>query len=155
DKLIALRELLDGTATSAQKKELLKANVAELVELIGGKGAAAKHAPVVTELYDLIEGHLEGTLGERARKLLEKRLVTAAKKVAKSFFGSEAGELVDHLVTLRDVIAGSPDDRKRLQVLKDSIAGLSRILLGRSILSTPQVRAAMLGFDLGRTFGER
>jgi hypothetical protein len=155
DKLLALRDVFEGTASPDQKAQLLKANVTELIERIGGSGAAKKYAQVINEIYKLVDAHLSGTLKETLRKSLETQLVKLAKRAAKSYFGSEASDLVDHLLTLRDVIAGSPSDAKKLQALKDSIAGLSLTLLGKNLLKTPQVRAAMLGFELGRTFGNR
>ena len=56
---------------------------------------------------------------------------------------------------MRDVLAGSPSDASKFQTLKDTIASLSVRLLATNILKTPQVRAAMFGFQLGRAFGER
>jgi hypothetical protein len=155
DKLLALRDVFEGTADATEKAELLKANVTELIERIGGTGAAKKYAGVITEIYGLVDAHLSGTLKEGARKSVEKQLIKLVKKAAKSYFGSEASDLVEHLLSLRDVIAGSPSDAQKFQVLKDSIAGLSLTLLGKNLLKTPQVRAAMLGFELGRAFGNR
>jgi hypothetical protein len=149
--LLDLRDVLEGGASDSQRAQLLKASVSEWFQRVAGKGDSsyASHA------YELLDAHLAGALTDNARTVVGKDLLAVVKKVATGSFEGEAGELVDRLLTLRDVIAGSPSDVKKFQVLEDSIAGLDVALLGKKRFDTAQVRAAMLGFQLGQTFGER
>jgi len=154
-RLSALKEVLRGTATDADKEKLLKANVEALIGRIAGREKAAKHAGTVADVQKLLEAYMGGTLGKETEKRVKKELLKHVKKASQKFFGDDAPELVDQLLTLRDVLSGSPSAKQQSEVLKDSIAGLAQQLLFKDILKTPQVRAAMFGFELGRAFGER
>ncbi len=154
DKLSDLKDVFAGDATDREKEELLKANVTELIERIGGKGAAKKYAPVINDVYRLVQAKLEGDLGKEARAQLKKRLIAEVKKASQKLFGRDAPALVDQILTLRDVLSGDASDAKKLEILKQSVTGLATRLFGEGILDTPQARAAMLGFELGRVFGE-
>lgn len=154
-KLFYLKKVFDGSADEAQKKELFKDNVGDLIERIGGKDARTKHSKVILKVNDLLAAHLKGKLKPELEKTIKKEAVDYVKKASKKWFGNDAPELVDHILTLRDVLAGSLSDEQKQQVLKDSVSGLATRILGEGIMKAPQLRALMFGFELGRSFGAR
>ena len=147
--LSQLHDLLKGDIQpdSDEAKELLRSSLIGLGEKLGGaeKGKLTKKG---LEIYDLLKAHLgDKTLAQNVR--------ADVLAVAGRFGGSDIKELIDHMFTLRDVIAGSDNDVERLRVLKDSVQELANRLVGENVLKIPQVRAAMLGFELGKAFGEQ
>jgi hypothetical protein len=154
-KLKDLKGVFDESATPEERAQLFKDNVGDLIERIGGEKARKKYADQILRIYKLFEAHLKGKLKDETKKQLTKEAIKQVKKAAKSWFGNDAPDLVDHILTLRDVIAGSLDDDQKQQVLKDSVSGLAKRLLGEGFLNAPQVRAAMFGFQLGQAFGAR
>ena len=153
--LATLRTVLKGEADEEQKRELLKEHVHALFDQLGGDGAAKKYAGLALDAYDLLKAQLDGTLTVEKRKKLKAALVKIAKKVSQRYFGDDAPELVDQVLILREVIAGDRDPERLNTVLKDSVALLVKKLLVNRAMSLPQLRAAMLGFELGRPFGQR
>lgn len=155
DNLSTLRDIFKGEVEERDKEKLLETNVEELLTRLGGEDAKKKHGGAILRAYRLLKEDLKGNLKDEVRKQLRDDLIKEVKTVSKKLFGRDAPEVVDKLLVLRDVISGDLSDAKRQAVLQDSLGALAQKLLGKGILNSPQVRAAMFGFQLGRAFGER
>jgi hypothetical protein len=129
--------------------------VNDFIEKLAGKDKAKKYTGPALEAYNALKADLSGTFPKYAKDRARKEILKQFKKASQKFFGDDAPELVDRLLDLRDVLAGSVDDKKRAQMLEDTTAALAQKLLGKTLLNSPQVRAAMFGFELGRAFGDR
>lgn len=155
ERLLKLKDVLNGDADIKERKEILKDSIQDLIEKLAGKDRAKKYTSSVTKSYDILEAWTAGTLSKELKESFRKQLIAQFKKASQKFLGDDAPELVDRLLDLRDVLAGSVDDKKRAKMLEDSLAALAKKLFGKGLLNSPQVRAAMFGFQLGRAFGDR
>jgi hypothetical protein len=155
ERLLKLKDVLKGDADIAERQQILKDTIADFIEKLAGKDKAKKYAGEANEAYKLLESWVSGTLSKDLKASIQKRLLTQLKSASRKWFGDDAPELVDRLLDLRDVLAGSVDDKKRAKMLEDSVAALGQKLLGKTLLNSPQVRAAMFGWELGRAFGNR
>jgi hypothetical protein len=147
DKLVDFKKVLSGELKPNDTKKLLRSNMIALVERLGG-GKPGVLAGKALTLYDVLAGNLTD-------KQLKATLQTQVGELANKVAGKNGALLAQQLFVLRDVLSGDQDPDKQFQVLKESVLGLATRFLAEDVLKIPQIRAAMLGFDLGRPFGER
>jgi len=164
DKFLTLAALLDGEEISSEDKKIyLRREIEDLVSRLAkddldddaSEANKQTYVSAIEGIFNLLEGYLEGDLTTAAQETLEEGLTDAAE----AFGGKESRELVSLMFTLRKVIAGEASSDEQWRILKESVANLAdrltTILFGKALLSTPQARAFMFGFELGTAFGER
>lgn len=169
DQLDTLREILynyyQGEDVSNSKAdEYLQGAVEALVSRLAKdkldenatERASKRYAAVAVNIYRVIREYRFSDMTVEQTKELFK---SALKDAASAFGGKDFGELVKLSISLRDVIAGDATEEQQYEILKETVANLANRLttrlFGTAILTTPQARAAMLGFELGLAFGNR
>jgi len=150
DRLGDLKDVLNGNAKpgSAEAQKLLEANLVALGEKFGG---SAKHGELTGKAITLYKVLTK----QMSEKELSATFDKSVTELAKALGGKNAGELTGHIVTLVHVIRGDVSEEKQYDVLKETVSALATRLGLEGLMKIPQVRAAMLGFDLGRAFGDR
>lgn len=149
-----LGDVLDGNVdrSSDQAKEILKANVIDLVGKFAGSNVRdyLRNGDQLVGKGLEIERVLSGQLDrDQLDAALEKNVTQLAEKIA----GSDGAALAKDLLTLRKVIAGTATPEEQFTAVKVGLLDLASRLVGRNIMDVPQVRAAMLGFEIGRALG--
>lgn len=144
-RLRCLGELqIDGAPTGGGSSNI--------VELFGkfGMGVGGKKGEEIATLIATLETDIHGAVNASSLTGYKRSILAAAKKIA----GKDGQTLADKLFTLYDLVKGNLTDEQKWSLLKTNILDLANYLAGTDVLKIPQVRAAMLGFELGRPFGE-
>lgn len=163
-KLRVLKTLLNGEDVGeSDKKEFLDDAIKDLVSRLAADEVdeettdrkKAKYVAVVTNSYNILKDALSGELGDNKYDRMKDALTSASG----IFASSDTTEFVELMFKLRKVIAGEASEKEQYDILKEVVANLAdRLtthLFGTALLSTPQARAAMLGFEIGYALGDR
>jgi hypothetical protein len=100
----------------------------------------------------------DGLKGELGKNKLE-HLEASLKAASDAFGSSDTTEFIDLSFKFLKVIRDEATPEEEYEILKETVANLANRLttriFGTAILTTPQARAAMLGFEIGLALGER
>ncbi|MBV8080406.1 MAG: PD40 domain-containing protein [Actinobacteria bacterium] len=155
DKVDQFGQVLTGKIKpdSIDASNLLKANIADLVKQFAGDKAGkyvSQSGDLLGKAADLFRV-LKGTLtADQLSMLQQKNVSDLVTRIA----GKDAGDLANQLTTFARVISGNATEDQQFTALKTAFVDLSTRLLGRNIMTLPQVRAAMLGFQIGTALGQ-